>query len=294
MPAMADRIDWEDLRYFLAAAQAKSLSGAARRTGVKHTTLGRRLSSLEHSLGATLVIRGPSGLELTSLGERVLALVLTVERTVVSIAELVEADRPSVRLVLPSGFTGLITPALPAFRTRAPTIAIEIVSGSRLVDIRKGEADLALRVGPVDDDELIVRKVGDVGSALYASPGYLARRGPVDPEDLAGHDVIGFHPSLARYPGAVWLQARSKRASVAMRSREAADMVEAAKNGVGVAVLPCFLAEAASLVRIGQDLVTRRTLSLVYRRESRRSSEVQAVARFVKEVLAEHTARLRG
>jgi DNA-binding transcriptional LysR family regulator len=293
--AVRDPIDWEDLRYFLRAAETKSLSGAARRMGVKHTTLGRRLSSLERSLGATVVTRGPSGLELTPLGERLLPLAAEIDRVVASIAEIAGDDRKNVRLVVPTGFTSLLTPHLSAFRRKAPELALEIVSGARRADVRQGEADLALRVGPVEDEELVVRKAGVVGSALYASRDYLARAGAVDPDDLAGHDVIAFHRSLGGYPGATWLEARSRRASIAMRSREAADMVEAAKASAGVAVLPCFLADAEpSLVRLTRELVTTRAIALVYRRESRRSREVQAVARFVTDVLTRSAARLRG
>ena len=57
--ASADDIDWDDLRYFLRALEAKSLAGAARRLGVEHSTVGRRLAALERSLGASLVLRGP-------------------------------------------------------------------------------------------------------------------------------------------------------------------------------------------------------------------------------------------
>jgi DNA-binding transcriptional LysR family regulator len=69
--------------------------------------------------------------------------------------------------------------------------------------LRKGEADLAFRVGPIDDEGLVARKLGDVGSALYGSRSYLSRRPKVDPDDLSGHAVIGFHRSLAEMPAHV-------------------------------------------------------------------------------------------
>ena len=62
-------LDWDDLRYFLRAAQAGTLAGAARAMGVEHSTIGRRLSALERTLGAPLVVRAPDGLHLTPLGE---------------------------------------------------------------------------------------------------------------------------------------------------------------------------------------------------------------------------------
>src|SRR6187549_3200846 len=93
--------DWEALRYFMHAAQAKSLSGAARRLGVEHTTIGRRLSALERKLGVALVTRGPSGLDLTRLGRRAFRLVAEMDRAARSIEELTSAAPTSVRLFVP-------------------------------------------------------------------------------------------------------------------------------------------------------------------------------------------------
>ena len=73
--AAVDDFNWDDLRYFLRAAQTKTLAGAARSMGVEHTTIGRRLSALERALGAALVLRGPDGLTLTPLGQRIAPLV---------------------------------------------------------------------------------------------------------------------------------------------------------------------------------------------------------------------------
>jgi len=198
--------------------------------------------------------------------------------------------------VVPSGFTRLLTPHLEELRREQPRVALEIVSGARRVDLRKGEADLALRVGPVDDDSLIARKLCEVGSALYGSRAYLARHErPVDAEDLAGHAVIGFHRSLAAMPAAVWLAARTERASVVMRSREAVDMLAAAEGGAGLAVLPCFLADAEPLlVRLTREPVARRQLWLVYRREARLSPELRSVVAFLTELIRTHARRLRG
>jgi len=90
--ANADDLDWDDLRYFLRAASAATLAGAARRMGVEHTTIGRRLASLERGLGAALVLRSPEGLKLTPLGEKVLPLVENVERAVQQVEEAVRSQ----------------------------------------------------------------------------------------------------------------------------------------------------------------------------------------------------------
>jgi DNA-binding transcriptional LysR family regulator len=291
-----DGADWESVRHFLLAAESRSLSGAARRLDVEHTTVGRRIATLERAVGAALVVRGPKGLELTPVGEHVFRLASEMATLARAIHEVAIVERTNVRLVMPTGFTSLLMPELDALRRAQPRILLEIVSGARRVDLRKGEADLALRIGPIDDEQLVARKLAEVGSALYGSRGYLARQAArIDPDDLAGHSVIGFHSSLCNMPAATWLAQRSERATVVMRSREAADMLAAAQSGAGLAVLPCFLADAEpSLVRLTHEPIGLRKLSLVYRRESRVAAEFRAVVAFLSEVVRDHAKKLRG
>jgi DNA-binding transcriptional LysR family regulator len=288
--------DWESVHHFLVAAESRSLSGAARRLDVEHTTVGRRIATLERAVGALLVVRGPKGLELTPVGEHVFRLASEMATLARAIHEVAIVERTNVRLVMPTGFTSLLTPELEALRRDQPRILLEIVSGARRVDVRKGEADLALRIGPIDDEQLVARKLAEVGSALYGSRAYLARHAArVDPDDLAGHSLVGFHRSLSDMPAATWLAARSAHATVVMRSREAADMLAAAESGAGLAVLPCFLGDAApSLVRLTPEPIGLRKLSLVYRRESRLAPEFRAVVAFLSEVVRHHAKKLRG
>jgi DNA-binding transcriptional LysR family regulator len=76
-----DRLDWNDLRYFLAAVRAGTLAGAARHLSVKHSTVGRRLTALEEALGAAVFIRGEQGLQLTSTGEKLVPFAEQIERS---------------------------------------------------------------------------------------------------------------------------------------------------------------------------------------------------------------------
>jgi DNA-binding transcriptional LysR family regulator len=279
-------LDWDDLRVFLAALDAGSLAGAARELRVEHTTVGRRLSALEDALGAPLVVRGPAGLVPTRLGEKLRPAAAEVARAVAALRELAATERAIVRLAVPSGMTALFTSRLA--QLDAP-LALEIVSGARPVDLSRGEADLALRVGRPTDPELVVRKLGRSGWALYAAPAYLARRGsPRDLADLSGHDVIGFDRALANVPAARWLEARSARANVVLRSREMTDMVAAARSGVGLAVLSCLLGDAEpALRRLTPEPVAVADLVLAYRRESASSGPVRAAIRFVSAVITD-------
>lgn len=291
----ADRLEWSDLRVFLRAAQAKTLAGAARALAVEHTTVGRRLTALEKALGAPLVVRGPAGLQLTPLGHQALPLVEAVERAVHEVQKLVSKQSARVRLAVPSGFTTFFTPHLGRLREQRPGLELELVSGARPVDLKKGEADLAIRIGVITDPELVTRKLGTSGSALFASSSYLGRKpAPKSPEDLRGHELIGFDPSLARVPAAQWLEAHAAGATIALRSREMTDMVAAAVDGAGIALLPCHFAAREPSLRRLSGVLTERPVMLVYRKEARLNDAVRTVARFVVEVMREHAPAMAG
>jgi len=265
---------------------------------VEHSTIGRRLASLERALGAPLVIRAPDGLHLTPLGASLVPLVEEVDRAVSAVQGQVFRGPARVRLAMPTGFTALFSENLGRLRRTHPRLALELLTGAKPVDLRRGEADLAIRSGPVDDDELIVRPLGDTGWSLYAAPAYLAQHGaPADLDDLSGHALIGFDPALAAVPAAQWIEQRAVggRATIVLRSREMSDMHAAALGGAGLALLPCVAADSTpGLVRVTTRVLATRGLSLAYPREARLSPAVQAVIRFVIDVTRDHAARIAG
>ena len=289
-------LDWDDLRYFLEAARAKTLAGAARSLGIEHTTIGRRLAALERALGAPLVLRGPDGLTLTPVGQRILPIAEQIERAVASLRDAVRSDGVRVRLAVPSGFARAFLSGVAALREAHPELVLEIVSGARPVELQGSEADLAVRSGPIEDGELIARPLCTSGWSLYAAPTYLSRRGaPENVDDLSGHELIGYHPSLAHMPAARWLEERAQGATIVLRSREMTDMLAAVQSGVGLALLPCVLADdEAGLRRLTPRVLATRALSLVYRREMRLSDSIRAVIDFVFEVVAAHATRIEG
>jgi DNA-binding transcriptional LysR family regulator len=296
---MADRddaLDWDDLRYFLRAAQCGTQASAARALGVEHSTVGRRLAALERSLGAPLVTRAADGLHLTPLGARLLPLVEDVERAVMAVQAATTNQPARVRLAMPTGFTKLFTEHLDRLLAAHPGVALELLSGSRPVDLRKGEADLAIRTGPVADEALVARKLCDTGWSVYAAPAYLARHAaPPDLQDLRGHDLLGFDPSLAGVPAARWIEEHAAGATVVLRSREMTDMLAAARGGAGLAALPCLMGDdEPGLVRVTPEVIAERDVWLVYPQEARLSAPVRAVIGFVVDVMRDNAARVAG
>lgn len=294
--AGTDDINWDDLRYFLRALEAKSLTGAARSLGVEHTTVGRRLSALERSLGAPLVLRGPHGLQLTPLGEKLTPLVHDMARAVAAVDGLLNSRKTAIRLAVPSGFTRIFAVALGQPNARGLKFSLDILSGANPRDLKNSETDLAVRSGPLADQDLIASKLCEAGFSLYASDAYLARRpASRDPRDLSGHDVIGYHASLSAVPPSRWLEKHATDASIVLRSRQMTDMLSAALSGIGVALLPCMLGDQeATLTRLTPRVLATQTFLLVYRRELKSSEPVRAAIGFVRSVIRQNAVLISG
>jgi DNA-binding transcriptional LysR family regulator len=294
--AAVDDFNWDDLRFFLRAAQTKTLAGAARSMSVEHTTIGRRLSALERALGAPLVLRGPDGLTLTPLGQRIAPLVQEVERAVSAVRAAAKSERARVRLSVPQALTALFTEAIAQLRLDHAEVSLEIISDNRPPDLKRGEVDLAVLVTAVTGEDLVRRSLGEVGWSLYATDAYLARRpAPIDPNDLSGHEIVALKSDATSAPAAKWLAVHAANATVVSRSNASASLVAAAVAGAGLALLPCFLAEAEPVLRrLTPDVLTKHPVSLAYRREVRLAEPVRVVIRFVIEVMRKHADRIRG
>jgi len=294
-----DRLDWNDLRYFLAVARAGTLAGAARELSVKHSTVSRRLAALERAIGAALILR-ENGVQLTPLGESLVSRAEEVERSVRDLQARAVSQGGCVRVAVPTGFVDLFTPRLPDLladmRRKHPQTSIEFLSSMRSVDLSKGEAELAIRIGPVADETLVARKIEEVGWSLYASAKYLARRpAPADPRALSGHEVLGFNSEFSGLPGAKWIAEHGAGAHVVLLHRGIEDLLASAVAGLGLAVLPCLAGDReARLQRLTAEILGRQNLSIVYRREVLLSKPVQTVMRFITETLRAHARVMRG
>lgn len=289
-------LNWEDLRYFLRAAQKNTLAGTARAMGVEHSTIGRRLSALEKQLGVALFVRGPRGLSLTQLGKKLLPLVKEVECGVAAVQELATTQRERVRVSMPSGFATLLSPHLCRLQKEHPGVTIETVSGGRWVALKRGEVDLAIRLFPVYDENHIVRPLGDVAWSLYASPAYLKRHpAPRNVDDLTGHDLIAYGSDVATQPAARWMEERAMQGCVVLRANEIDTAVTATLDGAGLTLLPCFLADPdRRLKRLTPAVLATRALSLVYRRDARLSEPVKVTARFLVDVMRRNATKFAG
>ncbi len=282
------RLDWGNLEFFLELARTGSLSRAAQRLGVDRNTVARRVAALEEELGTSLFERGPQGWIRTSAGEDLAALATRVEEDVLALARHADArDRAvagTVRVTTASFVAArLLAPAIPMLRERHPALVLEIAVDQRTFDLTRREADLALRLGRPRDAGLVMRKLSDVAYRLYASPAYAGKRRTVD---LASDVFLGFDESLASVPQERWLGKLAPARRVALRCNSTAALTEAARAGVGVAVLPCFAAEGdPGLVRLDGPEPVPHELWLLVHGDLRRTPRVRAAIEWVDAVV---------
>ena len=189
-----DRLN--ELATFVAVLEAGSLAAAARRLRRSPPAVTRTLAALEERLGARLVERTTRRLAPTEAGrllaERARALLAQYDEVVQAAAGARDALRGTLRVTAPVVFGRLhVTPMVAGFLAAYPGLRVELLLADRNLDLLEEELDAAIRIGPLDDSGLVVRRVGQVTRQVVASPAYLARHGtPADPAELAAHELI--------------------------------------------------------------------------------------------------------
>jgi DNA-binding transcriptional LysR family regulator len=279
--------DWNDLRYLLAVARAGTLAGAARELGVEHSTVKRRLAAMEAAMGARLFTQSRDGFALTPVGQDVLPLAQDVAKAIDGIERRVHgADtrvEGTVRLTTSEALSGYMVKQLAALRANHPALLVEVLAGNRSYDLSRREADIAVRAAPVQDPDLIARKVSVAGWSLYAAQSYVDRKGAPAPfEDLRGHELIVFDATLANSPGAVWVEAHGCGAEVVLRANSLVAALNGAVAGIGIAALPCFIGDVErALVRLTPAILGTRDVWLVVHPDLAKVARVRVVMDFL-------------
>jgi DNA-binding transcriptional LysR family regulator len=290
--------DWDDLKHFLAVAQHGSTSAAGRASQVDQSTVQRRLTEFERRIGQPLVERHPSGTRLTAYGQLLLPHAQAVEENIQTLERFIQSSARElagvIRLTCPEPIVSRITrsPLLERLAARHPGLRVEFVMSDHYVDLRKGEADVALRSGDTVDNQLIGRKVADSLWAVYGGRDYLAQApGPQRLEDLAQHAWVGFDDSMANHRATVWLRQVAPAARIVATSGSVLGAVASARANLGLAALPMALGDSEpDLVRVlGPVPELTRSWRILTTRELRRTPRVAAFFEF----MAAETATLR-
>ncbi|HEX6838376.1 MAG TPA: LysR family transcriptional regulator [Polyangia bacterium] len=292
--------DWNDARYFLAVARMGSLSQAARQLRVQQSTVGRRISGLEAALKTRLFERTSDGWTPTAAGEAFVARAeriedeaLAAERQLAGKEQLVAGV---VRMTAPQAFGFFfVVPLLARLHAEQPDVAFELVAENQPLNLSRREADLALRLGRPGQRELVRRKLGDVSDALYVSRAYLDRVGAVRRDELGRHAYIDFDETYPRRETKAWMAQRLRGARCVLRVNGTPGVLAAARAGMGIGLLPCWLADGdAELVRVLREHSLSQELWLVMHRDLRHAARIRVVADFFAREVQRAAPQLRG
>jgi DNA-binding transcriptional LysR family regulator len=255
---MTTPLHWDDLQYFLAVCRKGTIGAAAQWLGVNHSTVLRRLSSLEQTLDVRLFDRLPSGYALTAHGHE-------LESGLAGIAEQIEstqrriggvdvAIQGAIRLTSTDTLIhALLMPYLAEFRALHPQVQIQLVVNNGFLNLTQREADVAVRGSNNPPENLIGRRVGTIQTALYASRDYLKSLGKRHAVD--DYHWVALDESLAHLESAKWMRQHVRAERIAMRFDNLVGMVDAVAAGIGVGMLLCPLADTRrELVRVQEPM----------------------------------------
>jgi DNA-binding transcriptional LysR family regulator len=278
-------VDWDDLRVFLAVARAGRVAAAARTLGVEHSTVARRIARLETDLGAPLFYRTAGGYRLTAAGSRARDLAEETERGAVDLSGRIRAGTGGlsgrVRVALLDELASAwLAPRLPAFRTRFPGLDLELAVGVQPMDLARGEAELAIRTPRPRQQGLAAVRLGRVTTGLYAARTKRRARVRIDGASR-GLELLVYVPAWHALQSAAWFQPVLASSRVVLATNSSHVLAAAARAGIGVAVLPRFIADD-TLVPVSDDLAALDQW-LVMHPEFRRDPKVQAVAGFLRD-----------
>ena len=243
--------EWDDLRVFLTLSRESNLTATARRLGVSHPTVARRIKSLEDAIGARLFDRLPDRFVLTPAGEELMADAQAMEQAAESIgrrsAGLTDTARGTVRISAGEAMTAFIASHLPRLRRNLQCVEFELVASHMLANLSRREADLLIREQVPDLASIVTRRLGRVAYAVYGSPAIAVADAARD--TLRQMPWISFDEEHNYMPGQSWLFELLDGARAAVRVNDWLVLHDAARAGAGLAVLPCYVGDGDRLLR---------------------------------------------
>jgi DNA-binding transcriptional LysR family regulator len=295
---MTSALDWDEFRLIKAIADARSLVGAAEALALNHSTVFRRLATIESDVGARLFERSRTGYQPTEAGEEMIALANTMAESILEFERRVAGrdTRPTGELRVTAVDTVamcLLPPILARFRAVNPGVNVELLIASQTLNLSRRDADVAIRAGNDPPESLVGRRVAAIRWAVYCTPEIAAEYGA---RTVASAPWVGFSDALAPPRGKRWVDDKigARRQVCAVNSVLA--MAELAAAGLGATVLPCFVGDLRTgLVRVGAPIPELDVdLWLLTHEDLRHSARVRAFIELAGAELAQRRALLEG
>ncbi|EMF0806201.1 TPA: LysR family transcriptional regulator [Klebsiella aerogenes] len=271
--------NWDDTRIFLAVARSGTLSGAAETMDMGIATLSRRLDRLEKSLAVPLFSRHQSGYRLTDDGEALLARAEALEHAGLAFGETARLQGNVAGLVRLATSDNLaahfILPSLNGLMEKYPDLRVEVLSGVQSVNLHRRNADLAIRMVKPESGNLTLKRLGKVGFGLYS-----ADTGQAGSTDVAFNHAqyIGWPESHQHLPAARWITRTLRGRPCRVEANTLLAQLSAVSAGLGLGVLPHFMARKNGLQCVNADIGVDQTLWLVMHSDLAHSRRVRVVA----------------
>ncbi len=291
-------MEWDDLRVVLAVFREGTLSGAARRLGVTHSTVFRRLGAIEEQIGARLFERFRDGYVPTPAGETAAEAAARLEDEVLTLERRLSGQdlRPSgvVRITTTDTLGTILMRHLLAMRAVHPQIQFEVAISNAMANLTRREADIAIRPAPEPPEILVGRRVADIAHAIYGSRAYLSRH---EEKELSAHAWIALDDALASTVIGRWIHENLRAARITCRVDALPALRDAALAGLGLALLPCYLGDPApGLSRLTRKKMTepRSALWLLTHHDLRRTARIRATLDFLATAFTSERALFEG
>ena len=276
------QLNWDDMRFFLVLCRTQSFVGAGTELKVTHSTVSRRLSTLEESLQTQLFSRTEKGCRLTPAGEKLLPYAEQLETTIIHLEEDVSGKNNqlsgAIRIGAPDGYGNcFLASRLGTFQRSHPALEIELIAVPRYYSLARREIDILITVKKPAAGNIIVRKLADYRFGLFASKTYLQGAPPVaSRDDLRYHRTIGYIDDLLYDQDLDFINEFHPGVRPQFRSSTLVGQKYAILSDNGIGVLPYFMAYGErDLVHVLADLRVARTFWLQVNPDSRQIARVR-------------------
>lgn len=295
---MKTEFNWDDTRVFLAIARSGTLSGAAEAMDMGIATISRRLDRLEKSLAVPLFSRHQSGYRLTDDGEAMLERAEALEYAGLAFGETAKLQgniAGLVRLATSDNLaTHFILPSLKGILETHPDLRVEVLSGVQSVNLHRRDADLAIRMVKPDAGNLTLKRLGTVGFGVYGAKAYLEDLGDIPAGiSLSDAQYVGWSESHQHLPAARWVTRMLRGRPCRVEANTLLAQVSAVSAGLGLGVLPHFMARKNGLQCVQPDTGADQTLWLVMHSDLAGSRRVRAIADHMIAVFDKYKDQLR-
>lgn len=282
---------WDDLKIFLAVARKRKLARAAIALGMDETTVSRRLKRLENDMGQTLFERLRTGHILTSYGEKILTEIEQIESHAQGLffnnLQKEQQYGGKIRISVAEGFGAyVIAPILKGFTSKYNQIEIDLVSGSGFLSLSRREADISISLTRSKSKNILSEKLCDYTLRLYASPDYLASKPAITGlDDLADHDFIDYVDDLVYSDELRYFETYLKDITPKYRSTSIIAQKQFTEAGMGLAILPDFLAAGPLVPVLDETLLIERSFWFSIHQSFARLDKFKAFKTYIQDAV---------